>query len=431
MQTAKSSLKFNPQDDKMLSCIGWFISIMVYCLNINVVVFCLLVLGVFSSTVSTSESYAYEPAFEINSIKQNELINWLEAKSAKYARYKLSYPSDGVIHAKGIYPVSNTTVKVNIIEINKKINPKLEIKPAIASDYLNSRVKIRTIANKTGAILAVNGGYFKPQTGVPLGALVIDNELLTGSIYDRVALGINSDDTFSMGKTDINISLKNKKFNLKIDNINQPRMLSTHTLIYTDKWGKTSPAPPKYGTNVVIKNGVVSGFYKIPVNIPAGGYVVSGPENVLKQLMFQKNLSLDIKYPKHFSKSTHIISGGPYLIKEGEIYIDVKEEKLTSITGKNPRTLIGYTKNNDLIIATVDGRESHSIGMSLYESAKFMQKLGCINAMNLDGGSSTVMYLNGQITNTPPVEGGIPISGALTVGLNSAVSANNTKKEKM
>ena len=60
--------------------------------------------------------------------------------------------------------------------------------------------------------------------------------------------------------------------------------------------------------------------------------------------------------------------------------------------------------------------------MSLYESAKFMQKLGCINAINLDGGSSSVMYVDGQITNKPPMEGGIPLSGVLVVGENSTIA---------
>ena len=47
--------------------------------------------------------------------------------------------------------------------------------------------------------------------------------------------------------------------------------------------------------------------------------------------------------------------------------------------------------------------------------ASIMKELGCINAMNLDGGGSTVMYVNGQVVNKPPIEGGIPLSHTLTV----------------
>ena len=111
----------------------------------------------------------------------------------------------------------------------------------------------------------------------------------------------------------------------------------------------------------------------------------------------------------------HIISGGPYLVKEGNVYIDVTAEKLNAITGKNPRTAIGYTANNEFIMVTVDGREQSSVGMTLGELARMMKSFGCTNAMNLDGGGSSVMYVNGKVVNNPAQKGGIPISNALTI----------------
>jgi exopolysaccharide biosynthesis protein len=55
--------------------------------------------------------------------------------------------------------------------------------------------------------------------------------------------------------------------------------------------------------------------------------------------------------------------------------------------------------------------------MTLKELAYLMQKLGCVNAMNLDGGGSTVMYVKGAIANRPPVKGGIALSNALVVSV--------------
>lgn len=433
MTLAQSYLILAGQDDKMLSCKRWFISIMIF--NFNIFIILLFAFGFFGCFSEQNQTVAMEAAakIQINEEieKQNELIDWLDLMSVKYYGYKMSFPVEGMVHAKGTVPVGKSSVRVNVLEINKNINQSLEIKPEIASNYLNSRVKIRTIANRTGAIAAINGGYFKPQTGVPLGALVINNEILTGPIYNRAAIGINSDGTYSIGKTNIKFFLQNKKMNLKIDNINQPRMLSTYALIYTGRWGKNSPPPPKYGSNAVIENGMITGVYKGSVLIPNGGYVLSAPDDVIKKIKGQKNLVFKIEYPEAFQNSEHIISGGPFLLKDGEIYIDTNEEKLNSINGRNPRTLIGYTENNSLVLVTVDGREKYSVGMSLLEAAKYMKKLGCINAINLDGGSSSVMYLNGKITNTPPTEGGIPISGALVVGLNQITVSNNVETNKM
>ncbi len=432
MTTAKSSLISFMQDGRMLSCGGRFISIMVCCINFNLIVICLVLAGIFGFTIFPAQSNKINAMeFQTAQTLQNEKINRLEAKAVKYAKFKLSYPDEGIIHAKGSVPVGNKTVRVNILEIDAKINKNLEIKPATASYELNSRVKIQKIADKNNALAAVNGGYFKPQTGVPLGLLVIDNELLTGPVYNRVAMGINPDNTYSMGKSEVNFSLVNKKINFKIDNVNQPRMLSTYSLLYTEKWGKFSPPPPKYGLNAVISDGKITGIFSTAVEIPSGGYVLSAPVKSLDKLKGQKNLKLSIQYPEYFKNSVHIISGGPYLVRGGEIFIDTQEEKLTAISGRNPRTLIGYTKNNELILVTVDGREETSVGMSLYEAAKFMQKLGCVNAMNLDGGSSSVMYLKGHIINTPPISGGIPLSGALTVSSSGPVALSGNKMSEM
>ncbi len=428
MTTAKTSLISFWQDDKMLSCKGWFISILAYWINLNLIAITLLSIGFFGGDVCSSKLddkiVKVQAAAKISTeiITEDEKISWIDAKNTKYSKFKVTFLEDGILYAKGLVPVGNKSVRVNILEINTKINPNLDVEPKTASSSkLNSRVKIQNIASNSNTIAAVNGGYFKPQTGVPLGALVINNEVITGPIYNRASISINNDGTYSIGKSDIKFFLKNRKTVLKIDNINQPRILSTYSIIYTQRWGKTAPMPPKYGANALIKNGKITGIYNGTVQIPEGGYVLSAPIKVIQDIKNQRNLKLEVKYPKYFENSKHIISGGPFLIKDGEIYIDAKEEKLTAISGRNPRTLIGYTKDNELILATVDGRENRSVGMTLYESAKFMQKLGCINAINLDGGSSSVMYLKGQIANKPPIMGGIPLSGIVSINLNYPV----------
>ena len=90
-------------------------------------------------------------------------------------------------------------------------------------------------------------------------------------------------------------------------------------------------------------------------------------------------------------------------------------EKLGAIGGRNPRSAIGYTKDNNLILVAVDGREGASVGMTLMELGRFMKSIGCVAAINLDGGGSTVMYVNGQVVNRPQMKGGIPLSNAIVL----------------
>ena len=343
-----------------------------------------------------------------------EKQRWESMLRQRYRNGAILTIADGVKHVRMVKYINGRPVKINIVEVNSKLNPNIEIAPQLASTNLKRRATIRTIASRNDSIAAVNGTYFKPQTGVPLGTLMINKKVYTGPIHNRVAMGIGKNE-FKMAQVQFDSTIKTGRNTLKIDNINQPRMLSTYTLLYTRDWGQTSPTPPKYGINISIQHNKITTISYGSTTIPENGYVISGPKSKLEPFLSAKKIELDIKMRPEWENIDHIISGGPYLVKEGQIYVDVTAQKLGSITGKNPRTAIGYTANNEFIMVAVDGREHASVGMTLGELARMMKSFGCINAMNLDGGGSTVMYVQGRVVNNPAQKGGIPISNALTI----------------
>lgn len=330
-------------------------------------------------------------------------------------------------------------VQINVIELNTSLNPNLQLTPAIASDTLNRKSTITTIAKNNNSIVAINGTYFKPATGVPLGTIMINKKMYTGPIYNRVAMGI-FDNGYDMARVQLNASLKTNTTKIKVDNINQPRMLSTYVIVYTKEWGKMAPPIPKYGKEIAVdKNNKIVEVSTSSLAIPEDGFVIVGPSQQLDLLLnnkladwFGNDIKLEVLTMPEWNNVKHIIGGGPYLVKNSKVYVDMTEQKLGSIGGRNPRTAIGYTADNNLIIVTVDGREKSSIGMTLMELANFMKSLGCVNAMNLDGGGSTVLYVNGKVVNQPPVKGGIALSNAITlnkvqtsvVGLKNQSSIN-------
>lgn len=344
-------------------------------------------------------------------IFEQEILN-------KYKNQSVVSVEKGVKHVRMIKYYASKPVRINVVEISRNANETLEIEPAIASHTLASRTKISNIANRENAIVAINGGYFKPQTGTPLGTLMINKKVYTGPIYDRVAMGI-FDNGFDMARVQLKAEVKTNIGGLKIDNVNQPRMLSTHTIVFTPEWGEYSPPSPKYGVQIVVSKGKIVKTCTESSAIPKDGFIIVGPASKLNSIKEARNVKLDIKINPEWKGVNHIISGGPYLVKNGEVYVDMTEQKLTAIGGRNPRTAIGYTKDGNLIMLTADGREGASIGLTLNELAQLMKELGCVNAMNLDGGGSTVMFVNGQVVNKPPVQGGIPLSHSLVVRKNS------------
>ena len=337
----------------------------------------------------------------------------------KFPKAIVNDVTDGVKHIKLTKYYSGRPVRINVVEVDFNLAKDLELTPALSSSQnLKSRRTITTIAKNNNAIVALNGTYFKPQTGVPLGTLMIDEKMYTGPIYDRVAMGI-FDDGFDIARVQFTSTVKGSGHTINVNNINQPRMLSTHVIVYTPEWGKYSPYAPKYGVGLLVVDDKIVKASANPIQIPDNGYVISGPKKQLYPLLEKKKVKLDIKTTPEWKGVKHIISGGPYLVKNGEVFVDMTAQKLGSIGGRNPRSAIGYTADNNFILVAVDGREGSSIGMTLMELANFMKSIGCVNAMNLDGGGSTVMYVNGQVVNKPQVRGGIPLSNAIILSKTS------------
>jgi len=320
----------------------------------------------------------------------------------------------GVKHIKMLKYYQGQPVKINIVEINSNINPDLRITPSLASEKLGKKSTISTIAKNNNSLVAINGTFFKPETGVPLGTLMINKKVYTGPIYNRVAMGI-FDNSYDMARVQLDATLKSQDCTVKVDNINQPRMLSTHVIVYTPDWGKVTPKSPKYGTQIAVQDNKIVGVSVTPLVIPENGFVVVGPAQKLVKLVGEEKIEFSLSTVPGWDDVNHIISGGPYLVRDGDVYVDMTEQKFGAIGGRNPRTAIGYTADNDLVLVVVDGRENDSVGMTLVELANFMKTIGCYNAMNLDGGGSTVMYVDGKIVNHPAVNGGIALSNALTV----------------
>lgn len=344
-------------------------------------------------------------------IRQEKFENKIKSK---YKGYVINNVDTGIKHIKMVKYYNGKPVKINVVEMNNKVASNYEVKPAIASVTLPNKRTVRNIAQRTNSIVAINGGFFKPQTGVPLGTLMIDKKIYTGPIYDRVALGIFKDG-YDVGRVQLDGKIIGNNQEIKIDNINQPRMLSSYILAYTRDWGKYAPVSPQYGVQLQIVGNKITAASANPLSIPENGYVLVGPKSKLGKLFGADYVDVEIKTNPKWENVQHIISGGPYLLKDNQIFIDMTAQKLQSIGGRNPRTAIGYTEDNNLVLVAVDGREGSSVGLTLVELAKLMKTLGCTNAINLDGGGSTVMYIKGQIVNHPHQPGGIALSNALVI----------------
>jgi exopolysaccharide biosynthesis protein len=286
-------------------------------------------------------------------------------------------------------------LNVNLVDVDMN-TAQVKVKPVLAANRF-ALDEVKNQAKRVQAIAAVNANYFK-KDGTPLGSLKINGEWITGPIYERISLGITEDGSFRMDRLNLHglLETSNPEIgSIWVNNVNQPRRSGSHLIAYTQRWGSfVQMAYP--GTLIAVDhNGCVTDKTETSISIPYGGFVLSDSRDSdiaklsrgdLVHLNWQTN-------PQSWEDVIDAVSGGPVLIRNNQIYIDLKGEKFrqTWTTSQiKARTAIGVTADRHLLLLTVEGPHT------LWDVAKFLHKMGAIAAMNLDGGGSTTMVVNGQ-----------------------------------
>lgn len=99
------------------------------------------------------------------------------------------------------------------------------------------------------------------------------------------------------------------------------------------------------------------------------------------------------------------VGGGPVLVQHGEVQVTNNEELKfagKAINDKHPRTAMGYTADGKLIFLVIEGRfPGKAEGATLVQEATMLKQIGCVEALNLDGGGSSCLLINGKQTITP------------------------------
>jgi exopolysaccharide biosynthesis protein len=111
-----------------------------------------------------------------------------------------------------------------------------------------------------------------------------------------------------------------------------------------------------------------------------------------------------------------LIGGYPMLLRHGASVLDRIDTSSSFSVTHHPRTAVGVRPDGTVLLVAVDGRSEASGGMSLAQLTAFMQALGASDALNLDGGGSTTLALNGKVVNHPSdKEGERAVADALLV----------------
>lgn len=100
----------------------------------------------------------------------------------------------------------------------------------------------------------------------------------------------------------------------------------------------------------------------------------------------------------------HVVNGAGLLRVRGKQITAWDEERLSGpafVTSRHPRTVIGVDRRGDIWLAVVDGRQPNSVGMAFSDLQRLADRLQLTDALNLDGGGSSTMVVQGKVVNSP------------------------------
>ena len=321
---------------------------------------------------------------------------------------------------------------INVLVIEPK-SGRLTL--ARALDEVVGAETTSSLAIRHGALAAVNGGYFRTTgtyRGEPAGMLKLGGKVLSEPSLPRSELAItNADGAARIAVAQIEVKTEivaDSREMRAVDGINRPRE-ENEMILYTPEFHRTTLTDPG-GIEIAVERGRVTGVLEGEGSrpIPSEGCVVSAVgaagrwarEHLRLGAPIEVRAEITSHPPLPFAPE-FIIGGGPLLVAAGRstaaAAADAEQFKADFSRARHPRTAVGVRREGSLILVTVDGRQpKKSVGMTVEELAGLMLELGCVEAVNLDGGGSTTMVVKGKVANNPSdATGERPVSDALLV----------------
>ncbi len=314
--------------------------------------------------------------------------------------------------------ISEAPWSIHVVKIDRH-RQHFQLVTTLAQDHVYGLAsvteQIESVASPTHRPLAgINGDFFHirsgPYQGDPIGLQIVEGELV--SAPTGASFWVDPNGRPRMGEVravfratgphglDLTFGLNEKREDDAAVLYTPAIGSSTRTsggLELTLEWEGEGPWLPlrageryRAGITTINTEGDTALRPDIMV-LSMGRELAEGLSTVTKGMV----MSLCLGTSPDLTGVTTAIGGGPILLREGHTF------DWTHRPERHPRTVIGWNRES-LFLVVVDGRQKGlSIGMNYTELSSLMLRLGCKEAMNLDGGGSSTLWLGGRVMNSP------------------------------
>ncbi|HEU4514930.1 MAG TPA: phosphodiester glycosidase family protein [Nocardioidaceae bacterium] len=273
--------------------------------------------------------------------------------------------------------------------------------PGLKLDYtapgkVSSPAPLSVAIQRDGAIAGVNGDFFDiGDTGAPLG-IGVDRQrgIVHGSRSGwNNSFTLDENNMAAVAQTYLQANIVRRgKDPILVTNLNAPEIRPGGIGIYTSAWGSDSRLRVLPGSatrrEVVIRRGKVRANRKTISSGPIAAdtfQVVGVGEGAKRLARLEVGQRAKVEYGLNRAATRVAIGGNVVLLRDGKVLAPGDEEM-------HPRTAIGIDRDtNSVIIVAVDGRQWHSRGLTMKETATLLKRMGAEDGLNLDGGGSSTM----------------------------------------
>lgn len=305
----------------------------------------------------------------------------------------------------------------------------------LAGDRLPARATTSAMARRNGALAAVNGDFSDRRTGRPVHPFVQDGSFLHAPVVRGSAFVVPRSETgVSVARPEQTVIVEDpgRGVTWTLDRWNEGDPLIGEIAGYTAVGGTLSPPPADACSIHLEPTGRVRTSRPTGLERPyvvdlracvsermdvTSGVVLSataGTNEATQLFATAVGTTLTIRWDTGFEDAFDVLGGGARLLEEGEVA--VPDGCHVGSCHADPRTGIGVQDDGRLLLVVVDGRRpTRSIGLTTRAFARLMRRLGAKHAVNLDGGGSSTMVVEGEVVNRPSDGHERPIGNAALI----------------
>lgn len=310
---------------------------------------------------------------------------------------------------------------VRIYALTLAPDSRYELRPFSGAGAVNGRGRLAKAVAANGARAAVNACYFDTD-GWVIGNCKWDGSFFGVDDTPRSAFIVDKEGKASIQK-DLSylgtVSLPDGR-TLTIKGLNRQRITDDLVLFNRNYAGSTRTN--EHGREVRVSKGRATEVSaKGNMRLDRESLVLSGHganADALAHIRRGDRVAIAQTLGSRLADEARlVVGGGPLLVEKGVVNVRSREESMASdiAYGRAPRTGVGVKADGTVLLMVVDGRSQYSAGMSLKEFATYMKRFGAVSAVNLDGGGSSEMVLDGKIMNRPSDGSERPVSIGLGI----------------